>query len=951
MARYDYLNNYLNSNMNNYKSGGMFTSYNVGGTHEESPHGGIPLGDDALVEQGETSVNLDQEGIPTDKGTGSKYIFSDRQVWTPEDLKAAGLPSHRGPVTAGQYMAKLNDKFKDRAGSKADKETLNTFTQRATQLAEQKRMQQEQIEQAMQMNAQQVAPENTEVPEGMEQFYGGGFQNDFGMMSADAEVAEPTEGSLTGAGSYVKAAGSAFNLYNMAKEGNTSRNKGKAIGTGAAEGAMAGAAFGPWGALAGGIIGAGAGYFGSNKAEKNYWEQTDKAIVQANSGMPNSSAWSAMGGYITSKPSKYANGGPIKPKWMSDPNLYNPEIQQDKAENALKYQDDWQKSPMYNKMLSNSSKDTEEFNKIKQGREYGLYQTRFNPITENLKNGALGEANPEGSINISPLGRFRQSIYDHETSHTTDTVRGEDGKINTYIPENDLALMKKLQLKGAVKDDYTKYISEPTEVRARINSVRANSKDRNIYDPYNEKMTRKQYKKASSHGDIAPVLDLESIYGKRKTLKLINSISDVSKNGKNVAANGGYVKKFLYGGEDEEEGTLTNKGLTSDLARAYQTGNPANAIYGDSTDVTSNVQSAIGLQPGKWGPKSQTAFGNWTMQNNPEAYNDPKFVNKVNKLGVKNAFSKTYPENITNKTFEQMGLTPGGRQYLKPVESYLKPKTVNDILPKLPTNRQEIPVQTTTVPNFTQRLGIRGYNAGKDLVQGVATAGEGAANWLDENKNDIARAYPIISNMIERGNIRKPTGTYSARLNDSYNVPQVDEARAMRDINSAYNNRYRAIGQMGGSQAQQRVGNLALGTQQNQAISQTQEGLESVRIQRAMQEQQYKNQIAQYNASKSDYDKEVYDKDLGNYETQRSKFTAQIGNDIGQIGLEQDRMDQVANMYGYDRKGKYLVNKKTGKVATPEEISKIAEISKLAEEKKTAVSAYGGFITKGRYGK
>lgn len=832
MARYDYLNNYLNSDMNKYNNGGMFTSYNVGGTHEESPHGGIPLGDDSLVEQGEVSVNLNEEGAPVEKPTGSKYIFSDRQIWTPEEIKAVGLPSTREPVTAAEYMNKLSLKFKDKAGSKADKETINSFTQRATNLAEAKRIKQEQIENAIKLNSQQIAPENTEVPQGMEEYAYGGMQNDFMNMSADAEEV-PTEGTLTGSGSYLKAAGSAFNLYNKAKEGQFSRNKGTAIGTGAAEGAMAGASFGPWGALAGGIYGGIAGGIGSNKAEKNYWEQTDKAIVQANSGMPNASAWSAMGGYITSKPSKYANGGPIKPKWMSDPNLYNPEIHQDKAENALKYQDDWQKSYMYNNMLMNSSKNTEEYNKIKQGRENGLRQTRFNPMTENLKNGALGEANPEGSINISPMGRYKQSVYDHETSHTTDTVRTPDGKITTYIPENDLALMKKLQKKGAVKDDYTKYISDPSEVRARINSVRADAKDRNIYDPYTEKMTRKQYKKASSRGDIAPVLDLESIYGKRKTLKLINSISDVSKDGKTVAAGGGPIKPswmedpLLYP-RYEGEGTISDNALTKSLASQY---------------------------------------------------------------------------------------TPS--------------------VPRLTQDR----INTDTVSPVGQYLG-----------KAKALAGQAGA-WLNENKNDIARAYPVISNIIERGNIRKPTGTYSSRLNDAYNVPQIDEARAMRDINSTYNNRYNAIGQMGGSQAQQRAAMLGTGVQQNQAISQTQAGLEELRMNRAMQEQQYKSQIAQYNAGKSDYDKEVYDKDLGNYETQRSKFTSQIGSDIGQIGLEQDRMDQVANMYGYDRKGNYLVNKKTGKVATPEEIAKIRELSKTVEENKTTSSAYGGFITKGRYGK
>ena len=40
--------------MKKYNEGGMLTEFNAGGTHEENPNGGIPLGQDALVEQGET---------------------------------------------------------------------------------------------------------------------------------------------------------------------------------------------------------------------------------------------------------------------------------------------------------------------------------------------------------------------------------------------------------------------------------------------------------------------------------------------------------------------------------------------------------------------------------------------------------------------------------------------------------------------------------------------------------------------------------------------------------------------------------------------------------------------------------------------------------------------------------------------------------------------------------
>lgn len=73
----DFIENYLKTmNTKGTKEnaeGGKFNSFNEGGTHEQNPHGGIPLGFDQegtmnTVEEGETSYDF-KDG---------KYIFSDR---------------------------------------------------------------------------------------------------------------------------------------------------------------------------------------------------------------------------------------------------------------------------------------------------------------------------------------------------------------------------------------------------------------------------------------------------------------------------------------------------------------------------------------------------------------------------------------------------------------------------------------------------------------------------------------------------------------------------------------------------------------------------------------------------------------------------------------------------------------------------------------------------------
>jgi hypothetical protein len=80
-----------------FAQGGPITTYDTGGTHEENPLGGIPVGQDALVEEGETRWQ--------------DYIFSDR-------IKVPGKKE-----TFAQASKRIEKKFEDRPHDKYSNQT------------------------------------------------------------------------------------------------------------------------------------------------------------------------------------------------------------------------------------------------------------------------------------------------------------------------------------------------------------------------------------------------------------------------------------------------------------------------------------------------------------------------------------------------------------------------------------------------------------------------------------------------------------------------------------------------------------------------------------------------------------------------------------------------------------------------------------------------------------
>jgi len=134
----------------------QLTEINEGGTHSQNPLGGVPMGQNANVEQGETK--------------NGNFVYSNRIPINEDLVKQFNLPNYIKNKTIADASKAINDKFKDRQDKYAT-ETKNTLLDRLAQAQESIKAKEQSINQSMSDNSQQVPDMmNGEIPQGMEEF-------------------------------------------------------------------------------------------------------------------------------------------------------------------------------------------------------------------------------------------------------------------------------------------------------------------------------------------------------------------------------------------------------------------------------------------------------------------------------------------------------------------------------------------------------------------------------------------------------------------------------------------------------------------------------------------------------------------------------------------------------------------------------------------------------------
>lgn len=248
-----------------------FNKVGNGGLHSQNANGGVLMGPNDSVEEGETVAD--------------KYVYSNRLTITPEAAKQFNLPKTAIGKTYAKFTDSLNNYFKDRPGM-PEQNTLKAGLDRAKAAQEQERARMAaQIQQSQNINATQVPDTmNGQIPQGMEGYveprYAGG------------QIDTSTAGSLASLGS------------GLISSTNPDSEVG-GIASSALSGAAAGSMLGPWGMLGGAVIGAGTGLSKQKQAKEQALEDANLTASQVNKSFSDP-LQRALGGYLTNQ---YAMGG------------------------------------------------------------------------------------------------------------------------------------------------------------------------------------------------------------------------------------------------------------------------------------------------------------------------------------------------------------------------------------------------------------------------------------------------------------------------------------------------------------------------------------------------------------------------------------------------------------------------------------------------------------------
>lgn len=306
----------INNNMN---PENFLTEFNSGGSHEQNPMGGIPQG---MGENGK--MNTVEEGETKAMG----YVFSDRLEIDEQTAQKYGLPKNFKGKSPAKASKIINAPYKESTNA-VDKESVEEMLGRLIEASEELRQIQEMRDTPPQMMgmenpiSQGMGQEmDPSMMEGMDQnmmFLGGvsagmkavGPQQMQGAQIATAGVPKMANAAsggmdMSGMSGVIGGAMSIGNDF-FGKTGiDTSGNQriadaptnGGAALSGAAKGAQAGMALGPWGAAAGAVIGGVGGIVGNSRKQREISEANMNFDMTQNSGHNNT----------------YAFGGEIDPK-------------------------------------------------------------------------------------------------------------------------------------------------------------------------------------------------------------------------------------------------------------------------------------------------------------------------------------------------------------------------------------------------------------------------------------------------------------------------------------------------------------------------------------------------------------------------------------------------------------------------------------------------------------
>jgi len=327
-------------------------------------------------------------------------------------------------------------------------------------------------------------------------------------------------------------------------------------------------------------------------------------------------------------------------------------------------------------------------------------------------------------------------------------------------------------------------------------------------------------------------------------------------------------------------------------------------------------------------------------------------------------------EFVTKSGYNTYMNSPQGQQYRRniatntqqPIEQFAMGGNINqfDNGGPLPENYKNLNILNNYGENSNQvksiqdykKLGYHDYKWGDANSDGVVDSKDiikektfGQKIWDNTKKvgkvatdnSDLLRYAPAVTNALQLAKLKKPAGVRLDKLGNRYTPDYLDLAQQQNIVNQELNNTNSAIQQSGASQGQSRAAILGAQLNKTRALSGAYANAQVQNAQQNATAQQFNLGVDQTNLSQSNLQQDINDRNIGNYDTQKSKLQSQIGTDLGNIGKEElfrkypermglmyDNKGRAITEYQQGKDGKYY-HKKTGEEYKPLEQNKKAK--------------------------
>lgn len=270
--------------------------------------------------------------------------------------------------------------------------------------------------------------------------------------------------------------------------------------------------------------------------------------------------------------------------------------------------------------------------------------------------------------------------------------------------------------------------------------------------------------------------------------------------------------------------------------------------------------------------------------------------------------------------------------------------TYNKLSPEAQTGLNITEGVNPETNNFNQAKADEIYKNSKSGVSPKADLSK-----LGNTLGQAARYAPIAMNAYQLSQLEKPSYSRLNRLDQRFKPEYVDERSLQNIVSNETNNTINALtGATNGSVGALRSNILGAGINRTKAMSDAYMNAEAQNRATNMQGQQFNAGINQTNLQQDNLELDINDRNSAAYRNERSKYLAEIGNGIGDIGKEEVYKNIAKNTTGYTWDGTYVkspdgnivTNPATGKPMTQEELKQ----SQASKDKK----ALGGYLFKNK---